>query len=95
MIPNNPDLQLRYTGDQIMDLYTLLDDLHSAASEGQIQAYTTLGEGDLLSLLHEMVYTAQETIYEIEKNRGPKSSATPSRPESFLRVLPPPEKKQA
>lgn len=61
------ELQLRYADDQLNHMYDMLDELHNAASEGQLQTMTTINEGDLIGLLREMIYTAQETISEIEK----------------------------
>lgn len=76
------ELQLRYADDQLNHMYDMLDELHNAASEGQLQTMTTINEGDLIGLLREMIYTAQETISEIEKqatraraNRRNKSDA--------------------
>lgn len=61
------ELQLRYADDQLNHMYDVLDDLHSAASEGQLGTMTTINEGDLVGLLRDLIYTAQETISEIEK----------------------------
>jgi phage tail tape-measure protein len=59
-------LELLYNGDRLGDLLELLDELHSAASENRLQTCTTLPENELLDLLKEVIYTAQETIEEIE-----------------------------
>ncbi len=48
-------------------LFEVFDDLHTAASEGQLAAMTTLNNRELVGWLQELVYTAQETITEIEK----------------------------
>ncbi len=61
--------QLNYKGDALVELIDLLDTLHSAASDGQIQHFTTLSEQDLVGLLREAIFTAQETIAEIESHR--------------------------
>jgi hypothetical protein len=66
---NNNNLELIYNGDRLGDLMELLDELHTAASENTLQRFTTLGEQDVLGLLKELVYTAQEAINEIEHNR--------------------------
>lgn len=70
---NNNNLELNYNGDRLGDLMELLDDLHTAASENTLPRFTTLGEQDVLGLLKELVYTAQETINEIESNRVHRS----------------------
>lgn len=67
-IPN--ELQLRYADEQITALYDVLDELHNAASEGDLQQMTTINEGELVGLLRDLIYTAQETIREIETRRN-------------------------
>ncbi|MBC6936596.1 MAG: hypothetical protein DWB42_12240 [Chloroflexi bacterium] len=44
-----------------------IDDLHDAVSEGNLAAVTELSNRELIGWLHDLVYTAQETIAEIEK----------------------------
>ena len=63
------DLQvLRYDG-RLAALFQMLEDLHTAASDGSLQGVTPLTDAELLEWLHECIYTAQETITEIEKAR--------------------------
>lgn len=59
-------------------VYEAFDDLHDAVSEGQIQELTPLDKRELLSWLHELVYTAQETIQEIEKVNAPAACQAPT-----------------
>lgn len=59
-------LQLLYNDARLADLFQALDELHSAASEGQLQVVTGLNNAEMLGWLREFVYTAQETIAEIE-----------------------------
>ena len=59
-------------------VYEAFDDLHDAVSEGQIQALTPLDRRELLGWLHELVFTAQETIAEIEKVKTPDMYQTPT-----------------
>jgi hypothetical protein len=61
------ELQLRYADDQLNSLYAVLDELHDAASEGQLGAMTTIQPNELVGLLRDLIYTAQETISEIER----------------------------
>jgi len=77
----NKTLQLLYTDARLFDLIDVLDQLHSAASEGYVHKLTTLDTPELLEVLHELVYTAQETISELEADQ--LADAKPS-----LRVLP-------
>jgi hypothetical protein len=48
-------------------MFEVFDDLHTAASEGQLEALTTLNNRELVGWLRDLVYTAQETISEIER----------------------------
>jgi len=71
-----------YTGDQIGDLLDTLDTIHSAASEGQLQTLTSINEQELVGLLRDIIYTAKETIGEIEKRRKQAR-----RPQPILRLM--------
>lgn len=55
--------------------FEALDDLHDAAAEGALHTVTSLNKGELLGWLRDLVYTAQETIEEIEN--GKKVYAVP------------------
>lgn len=59
-------------------LHEAFDDLHDAASEGQIHELTGLNQRELVGWLREVVFTAQETIAEIENknNRRMQQQAT-------------------
>lgn len=61
-------VQALYIDNRLADLYDVLDQLHSAASEGQWQTMTTMNKRELLSLLNDLIYTAQETIGELGEN---------------------------
>lgn len=66
-----PNLQLLYNTSRLSDLLEALDELHSAASDGNIRAVTPLSNAELTSWLYEVIYTARETMNEIEsKNAG-------------------------
>ncbi|HEX2622447.1 MAG TPA: hypothetical protein VHL11_19945, partial [Phototrophicaceae bacterium] len=60
------DLELLYTGDGLNDLLDNLDELHTAASENRLHTFTTMSERELLGMLKDIIYTAQEAIEEIE-----------------------------
>lgn len=68
-LSSNNICSLNCEDDRLGDLYEALDALHTAASTGQLETQTSLNERDLIGLLRDMMYTAQETIQEIEKNR--------------------------
>ncbi len=77
---SNPDFLLTDAG--LAAVYEVFDGLHDAASEDQLQELTTLDKRELLGWLRELVFTAQETISEIE-NR----SARAARQEPVLRLV--------
>ena len=61
-------LQMIYNDARMSALFDVLDELHSAASAGAVRKLTTLSDAELKSWLREFVYTAQETIAEIESH---------------------------
>ena len=72
-----PNLQLLYNTSRLSDLLEALDEMHSAASDGNVRAVTTLSNAELMSWLYEIIYTAQETMHEIEsKNAEPAAGLT-------------------
>ncbi len=54
------------TDVELEDVFQMLDELHTAASEGTLHMATTLNKRDLLAWLQEVIYTAEETIAEIK-----------------------------
>ncbi len=73
---HQPNLQLLYNEVRLANLFQVVDELHTAASNGQLQDITTLSQAELVSWLNELAYTAQEAISEIKRDE-PKSSHTP------------------
>jgi hypothetical protein len=65
-----PNLQLLYNTARLSDVLEALDELHSAASDGNVRAVTPLSNAELISWLYEVVYTAQETMNEIESKNA-------------------------
>ena len=80
MIENVQLLTLLNQDARIRDLYDVLDTLHSAASDGALPAVTSMSTAELVDWLREIIYTAQETIAEVERTAD-------RRPEPYLRVL--------
>lgn len=70
------------TDSRLADMFEVFDDLHNAASEGELQDVTVLDNRELVGWLRELVFTAQETISEIEK-----SSALRARQEPMMRLV--------
>jgi uncharacterized protein YcaQ len=54
------------------EMLSILDELHTVASEGDLTTYTELSRADLLDLLQEVIFTAQETIREIKTTKTQK-----------------------
>lgn len=75
------NLQLLYTDTRLCDLLDVLDQLHDAVSEGRLAAVSTLDRAELVNLLREVVYTATETIAEMDGECAEQHSPT-------LRILP-------
>jgi hypothetical protein len=70
-----PQIQLLYTEARLVALFQALDELHTAASEDRLHTLTTVSKVELVGWLHELVYTAQETIGEIEGRGGSEHPA--------------------
>lgn len=62
------NLQLLYNDARLVSLFEALDELHTAASDGTLHTVTTVGRVELVGWLRELMYTAQETITEIEEH---------------------------
>ena len=65
-----PNLQLLYNTARLSGLLEALDELHSAASDGNVRAVTPLSNAELIGWLYEVVYTAQEAMHEIESKNA-------------------------
>lgn len=80
---HQPQFQTPDTANRLEALFQTLDELHTAASDNQLVMMTSLSEAEVVNWLKEFVYTAQETIAEIEKAHPPvdRSSA------SYLRLV--------
>lgn len=63
-----PNLQLLYNDARLSALFDALDELHSAASDGNLHDVTPLTNAEMIAWLRDVMYTAQETIEEIESN---------------------------
>ncbi len=62
------DLQLLYSDTRLDAVLEALDTLHSAASEGTLSQATTLTETELKGWLIDLIYTARETLVEIDSH---------------------------
>jgi hypothetical protein len=62
------NLQLLYNDARLDSLLETLDEIHTAASDGNLPDVTTVGKAELVGWLYELMYTAQETIRELEQS---------------------------
>ena len=56
-----------YSAEGMEELFLRLDLLHDYASAGQLSDVTALGYAELRGWLEELIYTAQETLREMER----------------------------
>lgn len=73
---------LAASGIHLEDVLEVIDTLHTAASDGQPEHFAGMTESDVINYLHDIIYTAKETIQEIERTRAQRSKAQP-----FLRIV--------
>jgi hypothetical protein len=55
--------------ERLSEMLDMLDDLHSAASEDSAYEFSGMTRQELLGFLREVIYTAQETMTEIQRQR--------------------------
>lgn len=70
---------------QLEDVLELIDELHSAVSEGESLNYAGMDEMDVLSTLREIIYTAQEAATEIETLQAKRNKTSKK---AILHLLP-------
>lgn len=56
-----------YSAEGMEELFLRLDLLHDYASAGQLSDVTSLSYAELRGWLEELIYTAQETLREMER----------------------------
>lgn len=79
--------------NHLEDVLDYIDILHSAASEGTTATYVgELDEDDVLSTLRDIIYTAQETVAELELKRAKKKRRERQRKQAVLHIVPKVEK---
>ena len=74
------NLHLLYNDARLGNLLDTLDELHTAASEGNLQQITTVSDAELVGWLYEVMYTAQEIMSEIDNHheqREPELTLVP------------------
>lgn len=76
MSQNRPELNLNPTlpcgREAFEDMLEMMDDLHTAASDDELTEVTDMKRKELVSMLREVMYLAQETIDELQKTRAQK-----------------------
>lgn len=78
-------LAVLYPCDSLPEIVDLIDQLHTAASEGQLPMTTTLPADEVADLLEELIYVAQEALNELRQRPAER---TQRRREPILRLLP-------
>ena len=68
--------QQPYTEARLNWLLEAVDDLHSAASEGDLDTLTTLSDFEVVSWLREVMWVAQETLAEMEAHKNQEARLT-------------------
>jgi hypothetical protein len=63
--------EILYTDPQLIILFDALDELHTAVGEDRWQDLTTLNRRELITLLVELIYVAQETVSELDAQQEP------------------------
>lgn len=81
------------TGDMnhIEDVLDFIDMLHSVASDSKLPDFAGMDEATMMKVLRDIIYTAQETIIELETSRTNNQQAR-QRKQPLLRILPKVEK---
>lgn len=64
--------QIKQATERMNEVLELLDELHSAASDNEAEAYSGMTRQELLGFLREVSYTAQEAIKEVQQRRKPR-----------------------
>lgn len=70
----------------LAEVLDYIDELHSAASDGHSQGFTGMSDVEVLKYLSEIIYTAQETINEIDAQRARQRALRARQP--MLRIVP-------
>ncbi len=65
----SPALHLLINDARLATAADMLDELHSAASEGRLQQVSPLTDAELKSWLFEMAYMVNETLAEIDRHQ--------------------------
>jgi hypothetical protein len=65
----NEQLRDDYSAQTMEALFLRLDRLHDYASEGRLQEVSSLSRAELQGWLEELIYTARETLREIDVPR--------------------------
>jgi hypothetical protein len=69
MQDKNLFIQDLYFDKRMVALLETLDQMHTAASEGRLQNVTTFTHSEIIEWLLDVIYTAQETLDELQDGR--------------------------
>lgn len=74
---HTPILQVLPQPNRLDAVLDMLDELHTAASEGDLSTTAGMSEKEVLGWLREVIYTARETIAEIEQRQERETTPMP------------------
>lgn len=69
-LPTLTSIRRSYDAEGMEELFLRLDELHDYAAAGRIEAATPLSRAELRGWLEDIIYTARETLREIEGRGG-------------------------
>jgi succinylglutamate desuccinylase len=64
------DMDTGISDARMAAFFELVDDLHTAVTDGDLEQVTTLPQRELVGWLRDLVYTAQETLTELESRQN-------------------------
>lgn len=71
---------------QIEDVLDFIDSLHTVASDGELPNVAEMDEVEIMSVLRDIIYTAQETLVELQSVKASKQFAKRQQP--ILHIVP-------
>lgn len=77
--------------NHLEEVLDFIDMLHTVASDSNLPDFAEMDESEMMNVLRDIIYTAQETIIELETSRAGKRQ-TWQRQQPVLRIVPKVEK---
>ena len=77
--------------NHVEEILDFIDMLHTVVSDGDLPDFAGMDEAEMMNVLRDIIYTAQETIIELETSRT-VNRHTRQRKQPVLRIVPKVEK---